>query len=509
MDGWLIALLVLVSYGALVILLNQVGALQRLSIQAVGPLLIWRTLRFRTFIEWLSRPGRVWRAFGDFSIGFAFLSMVLMVALLAWIATQVVRAPAGAVRVEQIIGLPAINPFIPLWYGIFGLAVAILVHEGCHGVLARAESIAVRSVGLLLFVVPIGAFVEPDESEMRKAPLRRRLRIFSVGPSSNLVLALVCALIFSGALVGSAKPVGEGAYVEAVFAGSPAHAAGLRPNTLITAIQLEGQAEPVHLAGFRDFSAILSNSTPLQEVTFHYMTSHDTGTITFELGEWPADWLAPGENRTSGFVGVRTVDPSTFLAWARPGERIMDGCKEAPPTPGIGCVVDSLGAYLRLPVLGLSPLPPERQWLYQPTGAAAAFGGAFWLVADAFYWLFWLNFMVGTFNAVPMLPLDGGHMYRDGVLSFLRRSAARRSGVPGPAEPPPEPTRAAPGLPTPREDDDFLGISADRRPLDEVFGPSRDPLERRAHTITVYTSLAMLALIVWPLVWSYASYAIR
>ena len=37
----------------------------------------------------------------------------------------------------------------------------------------------------------------------------------------------------------------------------------------------------------------------------------------------------------------------------------------------------------------------------------------------------------------------------------------------------------------------------------DVFGRTRDPVERRAHRITVYTSLAMLALIAWPLVWSY------
>ena len=111
--------------------------------------------------------------------------MALMIFTLLRTDVQVVERPPPEIHLENVIGLPAINPLIPLWYGIFGLAVAILVHEGCHGILSRAQAIAVRSVGLLMFVVPIGAFVEPDEPELRRAPLRQRLRIFSALPSCS------------------------------------------------------------------------------------------------------------------------------------------------------------------------------------------------------------------------------------------------------------------------------------------------------------------------------------
>jgi membrane-associated protease RseP (regulator of RpoE activity) len=498
-EAWLVAVLVLVAYGALVLLLNQVGLFQKISVQSVGPLLIWRTLRFRKFIDWLARPARMWKAFGDFSIAFAFISMVLMVGLLAVSAVRVVGTPAGSVRVEQVIGLPAINPLIPLWYGIFGLSVAILVHEGCHGILSRAESIVVRSVGLLLFVVPIGAFVEPDESQMRKAPLRKRLRIFAAGPASNLVLAAVCAVVFSSAFVGGAKPRDDGAYVVAVFQGSPADVAGLRPNTLITAVQLGNDTEPVPLSSFGEFSQRLLATRPGEQITLQYLTPEKSGTMTFQLGTWPQERLPPGENRTNGYVGVSTEDPGRYLAWAQPGQRIADGCKQTPAYPGTGCVVDSLGTYLLvLPLAGYSPLPPERQWLYEPTGPLGGLGGAYWPVADLFYWLFWLNFMVGVFNVVPMLPLDGGHMYRDGVHALLRRS--RRKPRPVAASEP----ESVPAHPEP-EFDDFLGVDASKgdSTRDDVFGRTRDPVERLAHRITVYTSLAMLALIAWPLVWSY------
>jgi membrane-associated protease RseP (regulator of RpoE activity) len=361
-------------------------------------------------------------------------------------------------------------------------------------------------------VVPIGAFVEPDETEMRKASLRTRLRVFSVGPSSNLVLALVCAAVFSMGMVGSLQPVSDGAYIAAVVEGSPADIAGLRPSTLITAVQLEGQAQPQHMTDYRDLSVVLANSTPHSNITLHYLTARGVGTVTFELGDWPAERIPPGEVRTRGWVGVSLEDPERYLAYARPGARIVDGCQELPATPGNGCAADSVAGYLALPMQGLSPLPAERQWLYEPTGPWAALGGAFWTVADAFYWLFWLNLMVGAFNVLPMLPLDGGHMFRDGVHSLLRRFS-RKPGITVEQEMGAPATvaasaRGAMGQGPRSEDDDFLGVSADRRPVDEVFGPTRDPLERRAHTITVYTSFLMLGLIIWQVIGSYVGNAL-
>ena len=46
---------------------------------------------------------------------------------------------------------------------------------------------------------------------------------------------------------------------------------------------------------------------------------------------------------------------------------------------------------------------------------------AFWITYNVLFWVFWLNFLVGTFNALPMLPLDGGHIFRDTVQGILRK----------------------------------------------------------------------------------------
>ena len=56
----------------------------------------------------------------------------------------------------------------------------------------------------------------------------------------------------------------------------------------------------------------------------------------------------------------------------------------------------------------LSILPPE----------------GFWIIVNAIYWIAWLNLMIGIFNILPMVPLDGGFLFNDAiraVLSVLKR----------------------------------------------------------------------------------------
>ena len=90
--------------------------------------------------------------------------------------------------------------FVPFWWPVLALIVAIVIHEYSHGIQARAHGMRLRSFGLLqLGPLPIGAFAEPEEIEMDRAPKRDRLRLFAAGPSINListyiVLILLCSV---------------------------------------------------------------------------------------------------------------------------------------------------------------------------------------------------------------------------------------------------------------------------------------------------------------------------
>jgi membrane-associated protease RseP (regulator of RpoE activity) len=53
----------------------------------------------------------------------------------------------------------------------------------------------------------------------------------------------------------------------------------------------------------------------------------------------------------------------------------------------------------------------------------------FWLVIQILFWCGWFNLVVGTFNALPLLPLDGGLILKEAVERLLdRRGLIKYSG---------------------------------------------------------------------------------
>jgi membrane-associated protease RseP (regulator of RpoE activity) len=45
----------------------------------------------------------------------------------------------------------------------------------------------------------------------------------------------------------------------------------------------------------------------------------------------------------------------------------------------------------------------------------------FWTVIQLLFWCGWFNLVVGTFNALPLVPLDGGYILREGVDRIMDR----------------------------------------------------------------------------------------
>jgi membrane-associated protease RseP (regulator of RpoE activity) len=53
----------------------------------------------------------------------------------------------------------------------------------------------------------------------------------------------------------------------------------------------------------------------------------------------------------------------------------------------------------------------------------------FWLVIQILFWCGWFNLAVGTFNALPLVPLDGGYILKAGVDWLLeKRGLVKYSG---------------------------------------------------------------------------------
>src|SRR5436853_3432176 len=266
LDSVLIAAGAIVLWSLLLYVLHRRGLLEPRGLSAspppAGPFLLWKTVRGRQLIDRIARPARFWRFFGDLSIILVALAMAGTTVLLIWEAT-LVQNPAvrgNPPSPDLLLGLPGINPIIPFGYGIFGLAVAIVLHEFSHGILARAAKIRIRSLGIIFLIVPIGAFVEPDEEELRALPRRDRARLFAAGPATNIVLAILFAVIFSSVMATSVQPVHDGVGIVAFpqNTASPAQAAGMQPFTVITSIN----GHDIHT--FTDFTSALAQA-PLNQ----------------------------------------------------------------------------------------------------------------------------------------------------------------------------------------------------------------------------------------------------
>ncbi len=91
--------------------------------------------------------------------------------------------------------LPGIN--LPLIEGVLALAIVLIVHEGAHAVLARMGKIKLKSAGIVLFgIIPVGAFVEPDEEELKRKNRKVKTRVLVAGSAFNLYASIPLFLLF-------------------------------------------------------------------------------------------------------------------------------------------------------------------------------------------------------------------------------------------------------------------------------------------------------------------------
>jgi membrane-associated protease RseP (regulator of RpoE activity) len=410
--GYEIALAAVVLYGGVVYFLHRTGRLgPEKPLSLFGPALMTKTQRGRSALERWGRFKRFWTAVSDLGIALSVLSMATIVALLLFGAIESFRlTPAEAPPVSEAIGLPGINPIIPIGYGIVAIVVGIVLHELAHGIVARSQGIGVKSLGILWFVVPVGAFVEQDDAEMMAASRRRRDRVAAAGVLANFALTVLFFALLSGLIAVSVVPNANGVGIALVQGDTPAANATLVPGDIITSIN--GTSTTTAAL----FESALSHSTPGETVPIVYYSpslGHAVST-TVVLATNP-------NNKSRGFLGV-AVTPLTppelkqTLVWPLGSDQ----------GPLVGSIY-----WLILPLGGLEPIAGSTASFYHLTGPFGAFGPtSFWIVANLLYWLAWMNLLLGLSNTLPLIPLDGGLLFRDfaaSVAARLRRgwSAAR------------------------------------------------------------------------------------
>ncbi len=92
--------------------------------------------------------------------------------------------------------IPGINiTGIDLLFFAIAVLVAAIIHELSHAYTARAFGLRTKNIGFaVVFFLPL-AFVEVDEKELSKAPVKAKVSVLSAGPASNFVLALIAMLL--------------------------------------------------------------------------------------------------------------------------------------------------------------------------------------------------------------------------------------------------------------------------------------------------------------------------
>ncbi|MDG6902959.1 MAG: site-2 protease family protein [Nitrososphaerota archaeon] len=316
------------------------------------------------------------------------------------------QASRGIVGLGPLInlGIPGLNPYIPIFYGWVALVVGMVVHEGAHGVIARSHGLRVKNSGLILlfFVIPIGAFVDIDETEVRQARKRHAAQMLAAGAGTNLVLAVAC-LVLLALVVGSMTPAAIGAGITGVSKESPAYSRGILPGDIVLAVNgtavtdlstILGENTSLKAGQSLDFTIYRSGQViQIDNVTLVCCDQLVNTTTNKVLAEWP-------------YIGVGSVSASSIRSAVSAYSDLLNN-----PFIYIACI----------PTLdvgrcqGVVPFSSADSAFYtSPIGAAVL------PLANQIYWLFFININLAIFNSLPIYPLDGGQAFRVGVEALGR-----------------------------------------------------------------------------------------
>ena len=383
-------------------------AIEARNFTIMGPFVMWKTVKGKQFIEHIAETRAKWvERFGRISVGITGVSMVVMTVFLflsAWLVID--RARDIDIDPHMLLGLPGLNTLIPLWYGIFALVIAMVVHEFSHGILSALAKVKILSLGVMFFVFPMGAFVEPDEEAILAVEKKKRVRMYCAGPASNIIVAGVFTVVFSVILMGSVQPVTQGVGITAIGDGTAADLAGMDEGMIMVSFNNTPVTE------YMDFSNAIANCSANQTVDIEFYDKATQGTFVL------AATLSDKEDETNrsedaglGYLGVNTFTLGT------------DHFHPIGESETLGDFGRSMAIYFTLPLSGLSTVQGPMMDFYEIDGFWSFLpDNVFWVIANTCYWVFWLNLMVGLSNALPAVPLDGGYIFNDWLDTLLGKS---------------------------------------------------------------------------------------
>lgn len=368
------------------------------------PLILIHTPYGLKFFDRISqtRAARFYAKFNTYLMPLITLMALFLIigSVAALFSSETIREGARGVGPQANLLIPGLNPYLPIWEGWIALVVTIIVHEAGHGIIARVYGVKVESTGLVLFLgIPIGAFVNIERDELNRISTKQKSSILTAGPMTNIVLAaisLIAILLITSTLIIT-KPMDQNLYgvvITNVNPGSLAESIGLSKGDTIQGIQ----------------GAEIRNPAQLNE------------NLNNNLGK-------PVSIEIISNTGDTSVKEATLPEQREPGKGILG--VSITPVADPKEVLDRYNTMIFSSPLGLLAPPTFVQGMVPYSDFMAdkytspVFGSYYTIPANLFFWLWFINFNVAIFNALPIGPLDGGQLYN----SLIDKKTQNKKGL--------------------------------------------------------------------------------
>ena len=218
------------------------------------------------------------KVLGYVSITIGFLGMAFTLFFLvksAYSLLFVPEAPPGLAPVLPGVSIEGL-PKLSFWHWIISILIVAVIHEFCHGIYSRLIKVKIKSTGFAFLGPILAAFVEPDEKQLSKKKTSEQLHVLSVGPFSNIILAVIIllSLIFIFSPIASAMVDVNGVEITSIDENMPISKARISEKDIIRTIN------GIKIDDINKIKIVLSDFKPGDKVN----VGTDNGEYELELG---------------------------------------------------------------------------------------------------------------------------------------------------------------------------------------------------------------------------------
>ncbi|MGC9310164.1 MAG: site-2 protease family protein [Candidatus Aenigmatarchaeota archaeon] len=383
------------SFLAFVLLMAGIIYFKRHQLEIHGPIAMTRTGRFRKEIISLATKYRgFWKAYFSLGIIVAMITLVLGT-ILVGASTVDILSGSGNSAFGLVIPYPTSELSFgsgivktPIWLWVFAIAILIIPHEFSHGLALAMNKLRIKSLGMMALLVIPGAFVEPDEAQLKKARRLHRIQVYCAGSFSNIVVGvLLIGLLY--AFVGAFyAPAG-------VYFSLPVE----RLNTS-EIVQVNNLSN-----GFLELMTQNSSYLTLDEI---WPKQKEMAEIVV-LSDLPAarNNISGALESIGGYPTKSREEVSMALSNFSPGNMV----EVVTSTNIYNVTLDEREGKAYLGILMseggiLSKISPMNEKYYEPKNAG--FGGIGQFILELLGFTIAVCIGVAVFNMLPMKPLDGG-----------------------------------------------------------------------------------------------------